>query len=363
MSRILFLLDIELDNPRRGTPLHICATFRELKKEHVLRICAASVPEEFKDDFIPYPRVRGLLKLLALRRIIKENNITHVYTVSMSGLLAPVILKYLCGIRIAMELHGVNYDELLAAKWVSIFRYYYMKYKVRALLHLYDTVFVMSTRLRDKFLPMSRHWTLLHGGVDMSEVVDATSNPSKDAFIVGYMGNSREYQGLPYLIEACAIARANGVPMALNFVISGDVSKIRSLLVEKNLLEITKLHHDVSHAEAYRLIANSSVLVLPRADDPVTRYAFPGKLAEYLATGIPTIATQIGPIDEMRDDFSRVALLVPPVNIPEALAAAIDRLYCMSPTERNALGVRAREFARKTFTWEERGKVMNAQFR
>ncbi len=363
MSRILFLLDIELDNPKRGTPLHICATFREFKKEHTLYICAASVAEEFRREFIPYPRGRGFSKLQELRRIVREHNITHVYTVSMSGLLAPVILKYLCGVKIVMEFHGVNYDELYAAKWIGIFRYYYMKYKVWALLHFYDTVFVMSTRLRDIYLPMSKHWTLVRGGVDMSEVAAAEIGQAVGEFVVGYMGNARAYQGLPYLIEAAAIARAGGIPLALNFVISGDISEIRALLAEKNLLESTTLHHDVSHAEAYRLIANSSVLVLPRADDPVTRYAFPGKLAEYLATGIPTIATQIGPIDEMKDDFSRVALLVPGVNIPQALADAIERLYRMDPRERKALGAKAREFARKTFTWEERGRVMNARLR
>ena len=363
MSRILFLLDIELDNPKRGTPLHICATFREFKKEHTVYVCAASVPEEFQRDFIPYPRGRGFSKLRALRRIIKEHKITHVYTVSQSGLLAPVILKYLCGVKIAVELHGVNYDELYAAKWIGISRYYYMKYKVWTLLHFYDTVFVMSTRLRDTYLPMSKHWTLLRGGVDMSEVAEVQADPAAGKFIVGYMGNARPYQGLPYLIEAVAIARAGGIPLALNLIVSGDISAVRALLAEKNLLESTTLHHDVSHAEAYRLIARSSVLILPRADDPVTRYAFPGKLAEYLATGIPTIATQIGPIDEMKDDFSRVALLVPAVNIPQALADALQRLYRMDPGERKALGTRAREFARKTFTWEDRGKVMNAQFR
>ena len=363
MSRILFLLDIELEDPKRGTPLHICATFREFKKEHTLYICAASVPEEFQREFIPYPRERGFSKLRALRRVVLEHNITHVYTVSQSGLFAPVILKYLCGVQVAVELHGVNYDELYAAKWIGIFRYYYMKYKVWFLLHFYDTVFVMSTRLRDTYLPMSKHWTLVRGGVDMSEIVDAPSAPPTGKFIIGYMGNARPYQGLPYLIEAATLARADGIPLALNLVVSGDIAAIRALIAQKGLLEVTMLHHDVSHAEAYRLIANSSVLVLPRADDSITRYAFPGKLAEYLATGIPTIATQVGPIDEMKEDFSRVAVLVPPVDIPQALSGAIRRLYRMDPIERRALGAKAREFARKTFTWEARGKLFNARFR
>jgi len=363
MSRILFLLDIELDSPKRGTPLHICATFREFKKEHDLYICAASVPQEFQREFIPYPRERGFSKLQALRRIVTEHNSTHVYTVSQSGLFAPVILKYLCGVKIAVELHGVNYDEFYAAKWIGLFGYYYMKYKVWVLLHLYDTVFVMSTRLRDKYLPMSKHWTLVRGGVDMSEVVDASSNRATGKFIIGYMGNARAYQGLPYLIEAAALARKEGVSLSLNLILSGDISAIHDLLEEKGLLGVTTLHHDVPHTEAYRLIANSSVLVIPRADDSITRYAFPGKLAEYLATGIPTIATQIGPIDEMKEEFARVALLVPATNIARTIADVIKRLNSMSIEERRALGRRAREYAQQKFTWEARGKIMNAQFR
>ena len=203
----------------------------------------------------------------------------------------------------------------------------------------------------------------MRGGVDMSEVVDASSNRATGKFIIGYMGNARAYQGLPYLIEAAALARKEGVSLSLNLILSGDISAIHDLLEEKELLGVTTLHHDVSHAEAYRLIANSSALVIPRAEDAVTRYAFPGKLAEYLATGIPTIATQIGPIDEMKEEFARVALLVPATNIARTIADAIKRLNSMSSEERRALGRRAREYAQQKFTWEARGKIMNAQFR
>lgn len=363
MARILFLLDIALQNPNRGTPLHICATFREFKKEHELLVCAKSVPDEFKDIFIPYPKVRGLAKLRTLRNIVGDNKITHIYTVSQSGLLAPVVLRYLCGVNIALELHGVNYEEFYAAKRIGFLRYLYMKYKVWVLLHFYNTVFVMSTRLRDNYLPMSRNWVIVYGGVDMNEVPTANDRSNSDGVLIGYMGNARAYQGLPYLIEAAALARDEGVPVRLNFIISGDISDVTKMLREKGLLEVATLHNDVSHAEAYRRIMSSSVLVIPRANDPITAYAFPGKLAEYLATGIPTIATQIGPIDEMKEEFARVALLVAPDTIARNIADAIKRINAMGQDERRALGMRAREYARQNFTWEARGKVMNAQFR
>src|SRR3989344_5612280 len=59
----------------------------------------------------------------------------------------------------------------------------------------YDTVFVMSIRLRDKYWPISRNWAVvLFGGVDVQAIPDVSDHVQKNnTLVVGYMGNARVY--------------------------------------------------------------------------------------------------------------------------------------------------------------------------
>jgi len=364
MSTVLFLANIPLANPQRGTPQHLCYMFRQIKKEHTLFVCTHSVPEEFRDIFIPYPSGKGMGKLRALKHIVEKNHITHIFTAGQSGLLAPVLLKYLCGVKIADEIHGMGFEELYASGEIGRFRYFYMKWKVRTLLRFYDSVFVMSQKLLNYYASISKGWVLVYGGVDIAEVPDASSRAREEKeLVIGYMGNTRAYQGLPYLIEAAASVLKKGILLRLNLIISGDSTELEQLLSDTGLNRVTTMHHNVSHEEAFRLIADSSVVVIPRPSSVITEYAFPGKLAEYLATGIPTIATQIGPIDEMREEFVQYCILIKPDTIAANLADALERVSLMSAQERRILGEKARTYAGERFSWDIRGKIFNERFR
>jgi glycosyltransferase involved in cell wall biosynthesis len=364
MSKILFLANAHYDNAKRGTPLHLCHVFRELRKEHDVRICAASVPEEFKDIFIPYPQTRRLRKLLDLSAIMRTYRPDYIFTATSGGLLPPVILKLIFGVKIAEEIHGMAFEELYADGTIGKFGYVLMKWKVWALLHFYNVVFVMSGKLIDYYAPMSKGWVLAYGAVDADEVPDASERiQDGQKLIIGYMGNARAYQGLPFLIEAAADLKARGIQLRLNLIISGDRIKLQELLDQYELTDLATIHHNVSHEEAYRLITDSSVLVIPRASSPITEYVFPGKLADYLATGIPTITTRVGAVDELQQEFSTRCVVIEPDHIASGLADALMQVNGMTGAQRRALGARARAYARERFSWDARGKIFNAEFR
>ena len=369
MSNVLFLHDIVLKDPKSGTPQHLCEMLRQIRKEHTLTVCATSVPDDLADIFVPYPSLkRGFAKLRALRTIVQEKKITHIFTASMVGLLAPVLLKFWCGVKVADEIHGLDYEQFYRNKQMGYLRYLYMKCKVWLLLCFYDTVFVMSIRLRDRYWPISRNWVLvLYGGVDVDAIPDSSDRVQKhDTLTVGYMGNARAYQGLPNLVEAADVARKDGLPVRLNLIINGDCSEIIEDLKTRGLYEITTLSISVPHSEAIRLISRSDILVIPRARDVMMDVAFPGKFAEYLATGIPSIVTRGGPIDEKKEEFDRISILVDADNahdIPRNIADALERFHAMDTDLRRVLGKKARAFALAHLTWEARGKIFNEQFR
>lgn len=363
-KKILFLANAHYVDPKRGTPLHMCYFFRELRKEHDLHICVASAPKEFDDIFIPYPSQRGLRKLRPLISIVREYKPDYVCTANEGGLLPPIALKLFCGVKIAVEIQGLGAEELYADGSIGYIHSIARQWKVRWLLRWYDLVFAVSQKLADFYAPISRQWVIVRGGAAVEEIPDA-SKLLRDAsvFTIGYMGNARAYQGLPNLLEAAAILKKRGVPVRLNLILSGQIASTQSLLDSLGLRDITMLHNNVPHDQVNTLIASSDALVIPRPSIPITEYAFPGKLAECLATGIPTVMTEVGPVHELRDELEKCAVIVGTEHMPQQLASAFERIFKMGLAERQALGFRAREYARRALSWEVLAPVYANAFR
>jgi glycosyltransferase involved in cell wall biosynthesis len=109
-------------------------------------------------------------------------------------------------------------------------------------------------------------------------------------------------------------------------------------------------HHRVAGA-----IADSAAAVIPLPDNPMARYfTSPLKLYEYMAAGLPIVATDLPAIREvLRHDQN--ALLVPPGDAP-AMAAALDRLLS-EPELAERLRSRAFEDV-KDRTWASRAAII-----
>jgi glycosyltransferase involved in cell wall biosynthesis len=109
-----------------------------------------------------------------------------------------------------------------------------------------------------------------------------------------------------------------------------------------------------------RHLSRATMLVLPNTRSVISeRYTSPLKLFEYLAFGVPIVASDLPAIREILTD-GRTALLVPPDD-PAALAAALTRL-ARSPAESAALGAAARALAPE-YTWDKRAERLDGAFR
>lgn len=349
MSKVLFLCNIALDNPQRGTPIHVARLLRELRKDHDLTVCAKSVPEGLKDIFVPYPTQYGIGKLCSMLRIVTAHQPATILTIGQTGLLAPIVLKYIRGIRAVVELQGVEFEEKYAAEHIDLLGYWLWKYKVFALLPLYDSVFAMSKRAAAVY-PMSERWKIVYPAIDVDMVPHVEHHSDSETFCVGYMGNTRAYQGLTYLIKAVALARKNGLDARMHLVLNGDDSDIRSQVAQCGLEDVTTIVRDVSQQEAHREMLKTSVLVIPRPSVPEAIYGFPSKLPESLATGLPVIMTDVGPVAELRPEIDRHCIVIPADDIIHHLADALERVAGMPLNEKKQRGDAAREYAKK-FSW------------
>jgi glycosyltransferase involved in cell wall biosynthesis len=131
--------------------------------------------------------------------------------------------------------------------------------------------------------------------------------PAGKRFVV-YTGTLEAYQGMDILVEAFKHVAAE-IPDAFLLVIGGNqdqVTRYRGLSTSFGIHEKCFFTGRVPQAEAKYYLGIASVLVSPRSEGTNT----PLKIYEYLASGIPIVATDIQSHTQILDDD--VSFLVKP---------------------------------------------------
>jgi len=140
----------------------------------------------------------------------------------------------------------------------------------------------------------------------------------------------------------------SGVVEKLQLVIAGagpDAKRLHAVAAASPVAGRITFLDDVGDAEKPYLMAGSAAFVLPSKPRPEFVETFGIALVEtMLSGGGPVITTETGGIAEAVGDC---AIFVP-VEDPDAIAAALDRVSAMSPDERES--------------WEQRSRVHAKQF-
>jgi glycosyltransferase involved in cell wall biosynthesis len=168
-------------------------------------------------------------------------------------------------------------------------------------------------------------------------------------FTVGFVGSMRPWHGLPVLIDAFSIFTQT-YPQS-RMLIVGDGRDKESLvegLKTRRLIKKTHFTGAVPHHEVPCLLASMDVAVAPYTKHRGF-YFSPLKIYEYMASGLPVVASNIGQIKEIIHN-GKNGTLVPPDN-PSALALALDRLQKV-PELRARLGVAARSTIVGKHSWD-----------
>ncbi len=168
-------------------------------------------------------------------------------------------------------------------------------------------------------------------------------------FTVGFVGTLKPWHGLPILVEALGILHERDPNVRL--LIVGDGPERAGLVADlsaRGLMETVHLTGAVVPSEVPGLLASMDVAVAPYPRQ-LHFYFSPLKVYEYMASGLPVVASQIGQLENLiRDGVN--GLLCPPGD-PIALASALDRLRC-EPKLRVHLGQAARETVLRYHTWD-----------
>lgn len=229
-----------------------------------------------------------------------------------------------------------------------------------------DRIVCVSNSVRDYLanvgflgwrLPDERLVTI-HKGHDMawytqSPVDLAPLGVPNDAFVVGCVANWRPRKGVELLIAAC---ERLDPALQVHLVLVGDMgsSNLNKRVSASPIAD--RIHVLGERPDAPAVAAGFDVAVLPA----IKREGLPKTVIEAMASGVATIASRVGGVEELIED-GRSGIIVPPGDV-SALAEAIVRLHD-EPDLRAELGRHGQERIRTSFRLEDTIEKMAALYR
>ena len=162
--------------------------------------------------------------------------------------------------------------------------------------------------------------------------------------VVTFVGTLKPWHGVADLLAAAALAKR---PWKLRII--GDGPERAALEEQAAGLGIeVDFRGAVAPADMPGQLAGSAIGVAPYPDlgGEQQQYFSPLKVYEYLAAGLPVVASAVGQLPQI---LGELGTLVPPSD-PAALAAAIDDLAA-DPLLRGELGWRGRVQAEEKHSW------------
>ena len=272
--------------------------------------------------------------------------VVSTYNLSVPPGLFTLIAARLIGAKTVAHLNDINIPGETAPD-SPFFRLDYLLQ--RWLMPRFDGLVVVSDAIIRDFGLRAPH-ILVEGGVNEGTFLAPPlqrTNPGD--FVIVCAGHLDEWNGFRVLLEAFSILRGDHYRLRIAGV--GPLeNEVRSSVARDPRIEYCGY---LAFADVLRLYQSADVLVNLRLTRKMnTRYFFPGKALEYLASGRPVISTCTG---HMEEEFGQFTFLLRE-ETPEALARVIEEVARMDRDARERRGAAARNYMMANKTWVAQGR-------
>jgi glycosyltransferase involved in cell wall biosynthesis len=218
----------------------------------------------------------------------------------------------------------------------------------RTLLPRFDGHMVVSRAIADDLIP-GRRVCLLEGGIDETQFQVARAERSdRDRFRMVLSGSLADFNGVDLMLAAM-----DHLPPDIELVVAGTGPLAGRVTDRAARDPRVRYAGFLSFAEVLALYRNADLLLNIRLTQAIdTRYFFPSKLMELLASGTPVLSTCTGQVEA---DYGHALFLLRD-ETPEALADAIRAIRTLPPAHRAQVGREAHAFMLREKTWTRQGQ-------
>lgn len=176
--------------------------------------------------------------------------------------------------------------------------------------------------------------------------------PTDSPFTIGFVGSLKAWHGVSFLVQALELL-GRQAPGKHRLLVVGDGpqrSHLEEMATELGVSGEVTFTGAVPPHRIPLLLSGMDVAVAPYPAPGAEGFYFsPLKIFEYLAAGVPTVASRVGQIEEVITDGVH-GLLVPPGD-PVALAEAVERLRG-DRGRRRSLAAKGRRLVLEQHGWD-----------
>lgn len=173
-----------------------------------------------------------------------------------------------------------------------------------------DHSFAITEAVRDIMVDRGvprNHISILPNGVDVERFTPLSPNRRLKSklglngkVVIGYVGSVVDYEGLELLVEAIAIIRAAGAPVAFLLVGDGEASgSVQHKIDELGIRDITVAPGRVPHEQVEDYYSVIDIAPFPRLPLPVTEAVSPLKPFEAMAMAKPIVVSSVAALEEI----------------------------------------------------------------
>jgi len=292
----------------------------------------------------------------------KCNNILYHYGSPDIINIFYILFAKLIGYKIVFDIvEDVDHISDFRNK-LSAFRFYSSRFLLKKVSIIGDACIVISNHLVKKMEKLSKGQIPIHLipiSVDFSRIKRSIPILKKGIGInIFYGGSFGPKDGIPILIKAFeGIEKTRG---NVRLILTGkgserDEKKLFDLLQQSTSKHNIKYYGFLSEEEYYQKLQESDILCMTRINSDFANAGFPFKLGEFLATGKPVIATNVGDITKYLKHNENIILIEP--NSISQLYKAIDFIID-NPRKANIIGSNGLKSAITHFNGTKHSKIL-----
>lgn len=199
-----------------------------------------------------------------------------------------------------------------------------------------DGYVLLSKYMTERLPVINKPWTVVEGIYDSSSELQLPARELKERYIL-YTGTLAARYGIQTLVKAFATIEDPSVRL----YICGDGDS--KAMIEEYALKDSRIVYkgQLIREEVLKLQRNAILLVNPRTSEgDFTKYSFPSKNMEYLASGVPSLLYKLPGIP---DEYYDYCFSLSEIGV-EALRSMLEDILARIPDDLDKMGANARRF-------------------